>query len=171
MVDPTTVLATNTGMPITELILQATGSRAAATILTLMLAVCFINGTNGCVTSASRLIYAMARDGGIVYPRFFSHISPSLQVPTRALVLCFVFNACFGLLYLGPTVAFSAYAASCTVFLNISYVFPVVVLLIRGRQVLVPFQHESKLFKLGRTTGTMTNWIAAIFVIVTSIVS
>lgn len=171
MVDPTAVLSTNTGMPITELILQATGSRAAATILTLMLAVCFINGTNGCVTSASRLIYAMARDGGIVYPRFFSHISPSLQVPTRALVLCFVFNAFFGLLYLGPTVAFSAYAASCTVFLNISYVFPVVVLLIRGRQVLVPFQRESKLFKLGKTTGTITNWIAAIFVIVTSIVS
>ena len=49
--------------------LQATGSRAAATILTLMLAVCFVNGTNGCVTSSSRLLYAMARDKGIVFPR------------------------------------------------------------------------------------------------------
>lgn len=66
--DPETVLSTPTNMPIAELILQGTGSRAAATILTLMLAVCFINGTNGCVTSSSRLLYAMARDKGIVYP-------------------------------------------------------------------------------------------------------
>ena len=65
--DPDTVINTSTGMPIAELILQATGSRAAATILTLMLAVCFINGTNGCVTSSSRLLYAMARDKGIVF--------------------------------------------------------------------------------------------------------
>lgn len=61
------VLSTATNMPIAELILQATGSRAAATILTLMLAVCFINGTNGCITSSSRLLYAMARDKGVVF--------------------------------------------------------------------------------------------------------
>lgn len=65
--DPETVLNTPTNMPIAELILQGTGSRAAATVLTLMLAVCFINGTNGCVTSSSRLLYAMARDKGIVF--------------------------------------------------------------------------------------------------------
>jgi choline transport protein len=61
------VLTTATNMPIAELILQGTKSRAAATILTLMLAVCFANGTNGCVTSSSRLLYAMARDKGIAY--------------------------------------------------------------------------------------------------------
>lgn len=171
MVDPETVLSTPTNMPISELMLQATGSRAAATILTLMLAVCFINGTNGCITSASRLTYAMARDGGIVFPRYFSHISPSLHVPVRTIGLCFFFNACFGLLYLGPTVAFSAYAAACTVFLNISYAFPVIALLIRGRGILVQYQRESTFFKLGPMTGIIANWIAAIFVVVTSTVS
>ena len=171
MVDPQTVLSTPTNMPISELILQATGSRVAATILTLMLAVCFVNGTNGCITSASRLTYAMARDGGIVYPRFFAHISPSLQVPVRTILLCFVFNACFGLLYLGPTVAFSAYAAACTVLLNISYAFPVIALLIRGRGVLRQYQAETALFKLGAKAGLLANWVSAVFVVVTSIVS
>jgi choline transport protein len=66
--DASTVLSTNTNMPITELIHQATGSQAAAVVLTVMLAVCFINGTNGCVTSASRLLYAMARDRGTPFP-------------------------------------------------------------------------------------------------------
>ena len=158
-------------MPISELILQATGSRAAATILTLMLAICFINGTNGCITSASRLMYAMARDKGIVFPQYFAHISPTLDVPVRTLVLCFVFNVLFGLLYLGPSVAFSAYAASCTIFLNVSYVVPVIALIVRGRKVLAPFQHGRSLFKLGDHSGIVINWIAAIFVVVTSIVS
>lgn len=67
-------------MPIVEMIHLATKNRAATTILTLMLAVCFINGANASVTSASRLIFAMARDKGIVYPNFFSHIQPDLDV-------------------------------------------------------------------------------------------
>jgi choline transport protein len=55
-------------MPITEMIYQVTESRAAAVVLTVLLGVCFINGTMGCITSASRLTYAMARDKGIVFP-------------------------------------------------------------------------------------------------------
>lgn len=58
------ILATPTGMPITEMILRATGSKAGAAILTFALSICFINGTNAAVTTASRLMYAMARDGG-----------------------------------------------------------------------------------------------------------
>ncbi|KAI0896505.1 amino acid transporter [Annulohypoxylon nitens] len=166
--DPDTVLNTPTNMPIAELILQGTKSRAAATILTLMLAVCFINGTNGCVTSSSRLLYAMARDKGIVYHRYFAHITPKLDVPVRTIIFTFVFNVLFGLLYLGPSVAFSAYAASTTIFLNVSYVFPVIMLLIRGRSVLVQHRSERTYFDLGRF-GWALNIVASIFVVVTSV--
>ncbi|KAI0179335.1 amino acid transporter [Hypoxylon sp. FL1284] len=166
--DPDSVLATPTNMPIAELILQGTGSRAGATILTLMLAVCFVNGTNGCITSSSRLLYAMARDKGIVGHRYFAHITPGLDVPVRTILLTFVFNVLFGLLYLGPSVAFSAYAASCTIFLNVSYVFPVVVLLLRGRGILAHFRSGPAYFALGRA-GWALNIVAAVFVIVTSV--
>ncbi|KAI1140280.1 amino acid transporter [Hypoxylon sp. FL0543] len=168
--DPEAVLSTPTNMPIAELILQGTGSRAAATVLTLMLAVCFINGTNGCVTSSSRLLYAMARDKGIVYHNYFAHISPGLDVPVRTITFTFVFNVLFGLLYLGPSVAFSAYAASTTIFLNVSYVFPVVALLLRGRAVLRQYQDQvgGTYFALGRA-GWALNFVAAVFVIVTSV--
>ncbi|KAI2467058.1 amino acid transporter [Annulohypoxylon bovei var. microspora] len=166
--DPETVLNTPTNMPIAELILQGTGSRVAATILTLMLAVCFINGTNGCVTSSSRLLYAMARDKGIAYHGYFAHITPKLDVPVRTIVFTFVFNVLFGLLYLGPSVAFSAYAASTTIFLNVSYVFPVLTLLVRGRGVLRQHRSERTYFDLGRA-GWALNVVAAIFVVVTSV--
>jgi choline transport protein len=68
LTDPETVLGTSTHMPITELIYQATQSRAAGVVLTVLLAVCFVNGTMGCTTSASRLLYSMARDKGMIFP-------------------------------------------------------------------------------------------------------
>ncbi|KAI1816332.1 choline transport protein [Poronia punctata] len=166
--DPETILNTATNMPISELIFQSTGSRAAATVLTLVLAVCFVNGTNGSITSASRLLYAMARDKGIVYHNYFAHITPGLNVPVRTLMFTYVFNALFGLLYLGPSVAFGAYVSSCTIFLNVSYAFPVVILLIRGRGVLKEWQSESTYFMLGKS-GWFLNIVAATFVIITSV--
>ncbi|PTB66652.1 amino acid transporter-like protein [Trichoderma citrinoviride] len=169
LVDADTVLATPTGMPIVELILQATKSRAAATILSLMLSVCFINGTNASITSVSRLLYAMARDRGIVFHNYFAHIQSGLNVPVRTIMFCFVFNILFGLLYLGPVVAFSAYVASCTIFLNVSYAIPIIILLIRGRKVLDHYQTAKTPFKLGRTFGLLLNIIGALYVVVTSV--
>ncbi|KAF4946651.1 hypothetical protein FGADI_11040 [Fusarium gaditjirri] len=112
LTDPSGIVATSTGMPIVELILQATGSRAGTTFLTLMLETCFIHGTNGSITSASRLLYAMARDQGTLYHEDSSHIHRRWEVPVRTFVLTWVFNAIFGLLYLGPTVAFNAFISS-----------------------------------------------------------
>jgi amino acid transporter len=64
MVNQDTILGTSTGAPVTELIYQATGSRAGTVVLSCALAMCFVNGTNGCITSGSRLLWAMARDNG-----------------------------------------------------------------------------------------------------------
>ncbi|KAF4126100.1 LOW QUALITY PROTEIN: Amino acid transporter [Geosmithia morbida] len=166
LVDPASILSTQTDMPITELLYQATGSRVASAVLSLVFAVCFVNGTVGCLTSSSRLIWSMARDGGILPS--FSHLSPTFNVPVRALGLCFVFNVCFGLLYLGPTVAFSAYSASCTIFLNVSYVFPVIVVLVRGRHLIEQNQVDPGLLRLGRY-GYLLNTVAAVYVVFTSV--
>lgn len=167
LTDLETVLTTSTNMPITELIYQATGSRAATVILTLMLGVCFISGTNSCITSASRLLFAMARDKGMPFSSVFSVINPRTHVPSRAILFCFVFNLCFGLLYLGPSVAFNAYVASCTIFLNVSYAMPIVVLVVRGRRILA---HETVPFSLGKY-GYFANYVGILFVGVTSVVS
>ncbi|KAI5465059.1 amino acid/polyamine transporter I [Mariannaea sp. PMI_226] len=168
LTDPATVLASSTGMPIVELFLQSTKNRAAATILALMLSVCFINGTSASITSASRLLYAMARDKGILFHGYFDHIQKGLDVPVRTIMFCYIFNILFGLLYLGPSVAFSAYVASCTIFLNISYASPVTALLIRGRKILAQYQSNKTPARMGRKFGAVINFIAAAFVIITS---
>lgn len=163
--DIDTVLHTSTNTPITALIHQATGSRAASVVLTVMLAICFINGTNGCVTSDSRLFFSMARDKGTPYSDFFSAVNPRTHVPSRAILFCFGFNLLFGMLYLGPSVAFNAYVASTTIFLNISYAMPVFILVVRGRRIL---DGETKAFGLGRY-GYFANYVGIIFVGVTSV--
>ena len=159
-------------MPIIEMVLQATKSRSAATILSFMLSICFVNGCNASITSASRLLFAMARDRGIVFHDYFSHIQHGLNVPVRTIVLCYGFNVCFGLLYLGPTVAFSAYVASVTIFLDISYAMPIVVLLIRGRDILNEHRGSQKAgLKMSKKLGLAVNGVAVVYLLVTSVVS
>ncbi|KAG5662434.1 hypothetical protein KAF25_004852 [Fusarium avenaceum] len=165
-VDLDLLLASPTQSPLTEMIYQATNSKAAATVLTVAVAFCFVNGANGCVTSGSRLIWSMARDGGTPFSKYLSHLHPKLNVPVRAIVVQAVFNLLFGLLYLGPEVAFNAYIASCTLFLNLSYAAPVLILLIRGRSLVL---ESPPVFSLGRIPGYITNYVAVIFVLVTSV--
>lgn len=68
-VDLDLLLASPTQSPLTELIHQSTGSSAAAAILSVAVALCFVNGANGCITSGSRLLWAMARDNGTPFSR------------------------------------------------------------------------------------------------------
>ncbi|KAL6916682.1 hypothetical protein FSHL1_008130 [Fusarium sambucinum] len=172
LTDLPSIVATNTGLPIVELIFQSTGSRAGTTFLTLMLAICFIHGTNGSITSASRLLFAMARDKGVPYHSYFSHIHPRWEVPVRTIVLTWVFNAIFGLLYLGPTVAFNAFVSSCTILLNMSYAIPVLTLIVRGRDILTQFQDSqanNTPWRFGKVWGLIINYIAVLYVFITSI--
>lgn len=97
-----------------------------------------------------------------------SHLHPKLNVPLRAILVQATFNLAFGLLYLGPEVAFNAYIASCTLFLNLSYAAPVAILLIRGRRLVLDNPPD---FSLGRIKGYIINYISVIFVAVTSVVS
>ncbi|KAK3177553.1 hypothetical protein K4F52_009695 [Lecanicillium sp. MT-2017a] len=169
LTDPESILDTPTQMPIVEMLLRATASRAGTTVMSLMLAICFINGSNASITSASRLLYAMARDRGIIFHGYFSHISPGLNVPVRTIAVCYVFNVCFGLLYLGPVVAFSAYVASCVVFLNMSYAAPIIVLAIRGRSVLRKSRTAKTPFKMSGVLGWVVNVVAILYLVVTSV--
>ncbi|KIX04840.1 uncharacterized protein Z518_05711 [Rhinocladiella mackenziei CBS 650.93] len=160
LVDVDAILSTNTNVSVTEMIYQATRSRAAAVVLSCALAICFVNGTNGCVTSGSRLLWAMARDNGSPFSKFLSHITPGLNVPMRAILAAAVFNMLFGLLYLGPTVAFNAYCASCTIFLNMSYAIPVTILLLCGRKLV---NKNRPVFFLGHIVGYVVNWTSVLF--------
>lgn len=96
-----------------------------------------------------------------------SRIDRRFNIPVNAIVAVAIFNVLFGLLYLGPTVAFNAYISSCTIFLNCSYAGPIIILLVRGRKVITADKPD---FPLGHIRGYLINWVAVIFIVVTSVV-
>lgn len=96
-----------------------------------------------------------------------SRINHRFNVPVNAILAVALFNVLFGLLYLGPAVAFNAYISSCTIFLNCSYGGPIIISLVRGRNTIVL---ERPNFPLGRVGGYILNYVSVIYVIVTSAV-
>lgn len=99
-------------------------------------------------------------------PRRLSHINPRLNIPVNAILAVATFNILFGLLYLGPAIAFFAYISSCTILLNCSYAAPILILLLRGRHIIAQDKPD---FYMGRIPGYAVNVIAVLYVGVTSV--
>jgi amino acid transporter len=72
------------------------------------------------LTSASRMMYAFARDGGLPGSVWLRRVSPTLRAPAQAVWTV----AALALLFMA-FVPYSAIAACCAVFLYISYVLPI----------------------------------------------
>jgi hypothetical protein len=78
------VMASPTGLPIIEVYYQATGSKAATNVLVLMSAFIIFFALFNVFASASRLIWAFARDHGLPFHHIFSAVSlmSSISLPT-----------------------------------------------------------------------------------------
>ncbi|KAK2732417.1 hypothetical protein FQN55_004110 [Onygenales sp. PD_40] len=127
------LISTPTGVPILELYHQALGSKAGAIVLeSLVLCTGF-----GCQIAShtwqSRLCWSFARDRGLPFHAWLSKIHPTLDVPLFAHSFsCFIVSV-LGLLYLGSSTAFNSMVTACIVLLYVSYVIPIICLLIKGR--------------------------------------
>lgn len=80
------VLDGPTGLPFVELVQQTVGLQGGCALLSLFV----FNGLSQGVsiaTSASRLTWGFARDGGIPWSTYFSRVDPVWKVPVRALWL------------------------------------------------------------------------------------
>jgi amino acid transporter len=74
------------------------------------------------MTSASRMMFAFSRDGGLPFSGFLSHVSTNYRTPTYAIWTAVVV-AWLSIVYGG---AFVVLATGCAVFLYLSYVMPVI---------------------------------------------
>jgi len=147
-----------TGFPFMQLYLNVTNNTAGATILILI--VCFIAvaaNAAGC-TSTSRTYWAFARDSATPYSKYFAHISPTLQVPVRAIVALTVVEMLLGLIYLGNSTAFNAILSMSVLGMYASYLVPIIYMIVYGRKNLKKSQYGP--FKLGNGLGQAINVIA-----------
>ncbi|KAF2461493.1 amino acid/polyamine transporter I [Lineolata rhizophorae] len=156
---------TPTGYPIIQVYYSATKSKAGATILTIMLLIPMLISLFGVIASVSRLAWSFARDGGLPFHEFFGYTHPTLRIPLNALGLVVVVAGVLGLINLGSTEAFFAIVSLATLGLYVSYVLPILFMLMRK----IKNQHpEYGPFQLGKW-GIPVNIFAlcyAIFIII-----
>lgn len=153
---------TNANLPFIELILETVGLEGGATLIALFI----FNGIGqgiSILTTASRLTWGFARDGGLPWSRYFSHVDPVWQVPARSLWGQGFLIALVGVLYLFANTVLVAILSVSTIALTVSYAMPILALLITGRDRLPPGP-----FRLGRW-GPWLNWISIVYCIITTV--
>jgi amino acid transporter len=139
------------------------GVNGAAVLLALFI----INGIGqnlSLATTASRLTWSFARDGGIPFYRYFAKVDDKWRSPVRATWAQGGIAALIGVLYLFADTVLSAILSVSTIALTISYALPIVVLLIVGRDQLP----ETRSFNLGRW-GTACNVVSIIYCSITTV--
>ncbi|PWZ03766.1 amino acid transporter [Testicularia cyperi] len=150
-----------------EIIYQATRNKAAAVCL-IMFPLCSMMFTNvALLTTSSRMTQAFARDKGMPFSGLLERIDR--EVPIPSLILTTVWTIIFGCIYLGSSSALNAILSSSVVLLQLSYIIPVALLLVRGRKVLDDANGgEKRKFNLG-AFGPAINVFAILFVCLTDV--
>jgi amino acid transporter len=139
------------------------GVNGAAVLLALFI----INGIGqnlSLATTASRLTWSFARDGGIPFYRYFAKVDDKWRSPVRATWAQGGIAALIGVLYLFADTVLSAILSVSTIALTISYALPIIVLLIVGRDQLP----ETRSFNLGKY-GTACNIVSIIYCSITTV--
>ena len=157
------------GFPFIQIYYNATQSRGGATVMSLILVLIATFATAAGITSTSRTVWAFARDGGTPMSNYFSKVNKKLEIPVRAVVVITVLQMLLGFIYLGNTTAFNAILAMAIIGMYLSYLLPIVYMLIHGRPKMQRLDFGP--FHLGRGLGVVLNMISIVWLIVVIIFS
>ncbi|CAG8157253.1 unnamed protein product [Penicillium nalgiovense] len=160
MGDYTEAVASPTGYPIITIAYQATGSKAATYVLMAMgMLPGWIALFNG-LASVTRLTWAFARDNGLPFSDFFAVVDPTYKIPLRALFLVASCIFALSFIQIGSTAAFNAILSLSTLGLYISYLIPLVLLVLK--RFTAPQDIPRGTFSLGKF-GLPMNLLAILF--------
>lgn len=151
-------------LPYAELFYQITDSRIITTLIMCWVTIVLFSALIGQWVTCGRLAWAFARDGGLPYSSFFSHVSERHKFPVRTTILASIFCSIYGLLYLISTTAFNSIITSAVLYLNLTYAIPQALIAIRGRKNVLP-DHP---FDLG-SIGYSCNFLSPILVTVVGV--
>ena len=179
--DITQALQSPTGFPIIEIFYNTTQSYRATNAMTAALIMSMIFSALGLVASASRFAWAFARDDGLPFSKFFSHVSGWLNlassditneqkvdnkygIPIRAMLGVAFIVTLLGLINIGSTTAFNALISLTLLGQYTTYCLPTGLILYRRirRDKHLPFGP----WQLGKW-GIPLNIVTIIFSVVT----
>ncbi|KKA23461.1 Amino acid permease [Rasamsonia emersonii CBS 393.64] len=123
-------------------------------LMFLVLVVCLFCSISISVAS-SRATWAFARDDAMPLAKVWARIDPRLGVPVWSLVLQTVVQMLLGLINLGSSSAFTAFASVGVVGLAVSYAIPIGASLVRRRE-----EVNKAVFNCGPVLGAIINVVA-----------
>ncbi|KAI1612030.1 amino acid/polyamine transporter I [Exophiala viscosa] len=123
--DLDTVLDTPTGFPIIQIFYQATNSKAAATIMDVMMMTIQITCSFCLLAAASRLAWSFSREGGFPGAKTLAKVDPRLEVPLNAIYLSVTISIVLSVIVIGSSVALEAIVSLCTLAAFMSYTLPI----------------------------------------------
>ncbi|KAL8856519.1 MAG: hypothetical protein Q9178_006834 [Gyalolechia marmorata] len=153
--------ALDSSLPSAEIFYQITQSKGIVTFMMCWVILMYYMALTSQWVTAGRMTWAFARDRGIPFSEFFSHVSIHRDFPVRATVLSICFCCLYGLLYLASTTAFNSIVTGAVLYLNITYAVPQGILFTRGRAKSLP----ARAFNLG-AVGYICNFLTPVLVTV-----
>ncbi|ODQ44098.1 hypothetical protein PICMEDRAFT_74936 [Pichia membranifaciens NRRL Y-2026] len=149
-----TVLATDTGFPMAQVIYDSLGRRWAIAFMSLMAGCQWLMGSS-LLTAASRQIWAFARDDGLPFCSIVKVVNKKLRVPIRAVILACLISLAIGCLCLAGTAAANALFSLGVLGNYLAWCTPVFLKLTFGKHKFNPGS-----FYLGPVFSPIVGWIA-----------
>jgi len=146
-----------TGYPFIEIFTQGTSSIVGGTTLSAFLVTMFTFATIGCVASASRQLWAFARDNAVPNAKLISYVHPSLKIPLVSIFITCLISCLLSLINIGSATVFNAVVSLTVAGFFGSYLLPFCLLL--NTRIRHPERLEFGPWKLGRF-GPWINGIA-----------
>ena len=115
------LIYTKYAQPYVQIFYNVTNSIPGSTALTALIFVLLVFGTINQVTTASRQLYAFARDRGLPFSAFLARVRPGWDIPLNAVSVTLIFSIIVSMIILGSPVAFWTLGSFCNAALYASY--------------------------------------------------
>lgn len=144
-----------------KLTFSRTRSYSGTSIMTALLVVNITSACISTVATVSRQTWAFARDNGLPFSKFISHVKPGWNIPLNAILVTFMITAILSLINIGSTVAFNAIGSLSVSALLGTYIISLTCLVMRRFEGPLPHRRWS----LG-SVGLLINVGAILFLLV-----
>ncbi|KAI1312016.1 amino acid/polyamine transporter I [Xylaria venustula] len=121
--DIDSVLNTPTGYPFIQILYDGVG-RAGATAMTILILVIIWCAVIRFASTASRMVWAFARDRGLPFHRFIGKVHPRTRIPILATVVVTLTPCLLNLIYIASSTAFNDLISISVSSLYASYLLP-----------------------------------------------
>ena len=122
-------LNTPTGYPFIEILTQGVGSIAGGTALSALIVSMFICATITIVASASRQLWAFARDNAVPNAKFIAYVHPTMKIPVVSIGITVTIVSLLSLINIGSATVFNAIVSLAVAGYFGSYLLPFSLLL------------------------------------------